>query len=67
MTNIQRQALRMMEAENLGTILIKGFGWVWPTHIRNDYGRFGEENAIVAAQLIVEKLDAEKSAPVAAK
>jgi hypothetical protein len=56
MTNIQRHALELMEQENLGCLLVKSFGWVWPTNIRNDHGRFGEERAIKAAEAIVKKL-----------
>lgn len=58
MTAIQRRALALMAEENIGCLIVQGFGWVWPTHVRNDYGLFGEENAIQAAGLIVEKLEA---------
>jgi hypothetical protein len=58
MTYTQRHALALMAEQNIGCLIVKGFGWVWPTHVRNDYGRFGEESAIQAAELIVEKLEA---------
>ena len=58
MTSIQRRALSLMAEQSIGCLIVKGFGWVWPTHLRNDYGRFGEDNAIQAAELIVEKLGA---------
>jgi hypothetical protein len=35
LTATQKTALRMMGEENLGAILIKDFGWVWPEDIRN--------------------------------
>lgn len=57
MTSIQKQALHLMMEENIGCLIVAGFGWVWPTDIRNDFGRFGEDNAIRAARLVVEKLD----------
>lgn len=56
MTEIQKQALTLMAEQNIGAIQVKGFGWVFPTHIRNDYGRFGEERAVGAAKGIVRQL-----------
>jgi hypothetical protein len=58
MTQIQKQALRLMAEQNIGCLLVKGFGWVWPTNIRNDYGRFGEEAAIHVAEEVVRRLGA---------
>lgn len=57
MTDIQKRALALMAEQNIGCLLVKGFGWVWPTHIRNDYGRFGEDNAISATEQVVQKLE----------
>lgn len=61
MTSIQKQALGLMAEQNIGCMVVKGFGWVWPTNIRNDFGRFGEDNAIQVAELIVEKLSLNNS------
>jgi hypothetical protein len=57
MTEIQKQALRLMDEQNVGCLLVKGFGWVWPTNLRNDGGRFGEERAIEAAHGVVRQLE----------
>lgn len=59
MTQIQRQALRLMAEQNIGAMPVKGFGWIFPTHIRNDYGRFGEDEAIAVAEEIVRQLESE--------
>lgn len=59
MTEIQRHALRLMADENIGAMPVKGFGWIFPTHIRNDYGRFGEDRAIAVAEEIVRQLEGE--------
>lgn len=58
MTEIQRQALRMLDDQNIGCLLVAGFGWVWPTDIRNDFDRYGEQRAIDAADAVVTKLTA---------
>ena len=57
MTDIQKQALRLMEEQNIGCLLVKGFGWVWPTNIRNDGDRFGEERAVEAARGVIRQLE----------
>lgn len=57
MTQIQKQALRLMAEQNIGAMPVAGFGWIFPTHIRNDYGRFGEDRAIQVAEEIVRRLE----------
>ena len=56
MTRTQKIALAMMADRNIGSILVQGFGWVWPTNIRNDGGQFGKVKAQVVAERIVAKL-----------
>ncbi len=52
----RRFARYLMDERNLGCVQLKGFGYVWPTHLRNDGGRFGEDRAEQAASRIVELL-----------
>lgn len=35
MTSTQKQALKMMAAENIGAMITK-FGWTWPVTIENN-------------------------------
>lgn len=56
MTNIQKEALELMAEQNIGAMPVKGFGWIFPTHLRNDGDRFGEERAIEAAKGVVRQL-----------
>ena len=53
MSETQKQELAMMREANIGAILVNGFGYVWPTDIRNDGGKFGEANAQTVASRIV--------------
>lgn len=34
MTTIQKTALELMAEKNLGALIVSGYGWVWPHHIR---------------------------------
>ncbi len=34
MKTIQRIALHLMAEENIGALLVKGFGWVFPCRVR---------------------------------
>jgi hypothetical protein len=56
MSDTQKAALALMREKNLGAVVVRGFGYVWPTHIRNDGGRFGDENAERAAEAILARL-----------
>ena len=35
MTSIQKIALQLMAEENLGAVIVAGFGWVFPVNVRN--------------------------------
>lgn len=36
LTTIQKIALYLMEEENLGAVLVAGFGFVFPVHVRQN-------------------------------
>lgn len=36
LTITQKTALNAMAKNNTGALIVAGFGWVFPTHIRND-------------------------------
>lgn len=61
MTKTQKQALRLMDEQGIGAMPVKGFGWVFPTHVRNDGERFGHENAMAAARGIIRQLGEERN------
>lgn len=35
MTTIQKLALAIMAEENIGAIIVNGYGWVWPEQVRS--------------------------------
>ena len=53
MNKTQKAALKLMDEQNIGAMPVKGFGWIFPTHLRNDGGRFGQKNATAAARGII--------------
>ncbi len=48
MTSDQKQALRMMAAQNIGAMVTK-FGWTWPETVRNNEEAAGEVIRILGA------------------
>ncbi|MCA9414170.1 MAG: hypothetical protein KC944_23355 [Candidatus Omnitrophica bacterium] len=55
MTQVQKDALQAMANRNIGAVLISGFGWVFPTHVRDDDGKLGEKRVNELAKIILNK------------
>ena len=56
MNTTQRLALNLMAEGSHGALLVAGFGWVFPTHIRDYRDAKGQDRAKAIAEAVVAKL-----------
>lgn len=56
LATLQKKALVAMAKDNTGALLVAGFGWVFPTHVRNDRGAFTTEQNIDLCEKVINLL-----------